>query len=219
MNVFPSATEKQPTQAQNPQPGEPLDYSSDIKDVDSLLGELREPRQDFPGAEPSFNQQQEHQASFEDNAQKFTDNPQMAKEAARSWVNTIDGGAKVGLGLYAKNMKKLEEYGASKEEKETLEEAWLPFVKEAGTKIPPWVNLLLSNLMVYGPKAHLAHVHKTMKRVEHRQDQMAEQNRELAERVRRMEEQQRKQQKQDDNFETVESYESKNTQESNVSEE
>jgi len=177
------------TPVNKPENGDSLDYNKDLNTIDALKRDLTQPRQSYQDQiKTETVDGQDYDPEAEEQQQNMLDDPALLQEAAQGWVETIDFGVQMGCGMYAQNMDEAEKYGASKEQKRQLTEAWKPYVREKGLEIPPWLRLATTNLMYYGPKVQLAYNDRRFKVMEKKQDEIERMQKEMKSRMDNFEE-------------------------------
>lgn len=156
-----------------------LNYDAEINDISALKQQLTQPRESYQDKATTETIDGEQYDPSMEEEQNMLDDPALLQEASEGWVETIDFGVQMGCGMYAQNMEESEKYGASKEQKRQLVEAWKPYVREKGLEIPPWLRLAINNLMYYGPKVQMAYNDRRFKVIEKKQEELERMQQEM----------------------------------------
>ena len=147
-----------------PEENKNTDYSSDLKNIDSLIKEMSEAREDFtpktdnnskeihppPGQQPAPAYDPVNVSSAP--PQELTaDQKDRAKRTGKLTAETIDFGIASASSLIAKS-NDIKPYKADSEDVETLGDAWSEVAEVYDFNISPWMKLAILYPAIYTPK-------------------------------------------------------------------
>jgi len=135
---------------------EGIDYTTDLTDIDSMLGEMAKPKQEMPSAhQPS--EQSTNSEIFDptqDTENNETSAPLDPEKNDRQGVRIakmIDGG----IGIAAMKLAHADStqpYQATEGEIEDIGEAWAEYTQDKDINLPPWLSLAFLYVTVYMPR-------------------------------------------------------------------
>ena len=146
-----------------PEENKNTDYSSDLKNIDSLIKEMSEAREDFTpktdNTSKDIHTQDQQSAPAYDpiNTQSAppqeltADQKDRAKRTGKLTAETIDFGIASASSLIAKS-NDIKPYKADSEDVETLGDAWSEVAEVYDFNISPWMKLAILYPAIYTPK-------------------------------------------------------------------
>lgn len=128
---------------------EPIKY-----DLDSLISDLNQPKEQITNTQPGQSSQQSQQSQFPTDQPAELDpiSPEVAALTGKTIAGTIDTVLGTGCSLYAKNSEP-EKYQATDRQLQQLNLAWAAVAMKYNYKIEdsPWFNVGLLSVAVYLP--------------------------------------------------------------------
>lgn len=160
---------------------------NDYKDIDSLLGDLNQQKQqDFAKQPPQPEQTANN--DFQENINN-PDDPYFGKQPAENMakalssakfvVTSIDFGISEIAGMISKE-KDVSKYRADDEEKNELQQVYAEYLKDKAGDIPPGLMCLIMTGTIYGPKLKTAF---DQKKANERETELLKQIKELKEKL------------------------------------